>query len=719
MDQPPVSRAGKRVVALVGNPNCGKTSLFNALSGLNQRVGNFPGVTVERKSAHISLPGGQAIRLVDLPGTQSLYPNAEDEAVTCQVLQAPNHPDKPDQVVVVVDGTQLRRGLMLATQVMDLGYPTLLAVNMMDLVEKDGIRLDLPKLSKLMGIPVVGISVRKNTGIDALKTQLAETWAAPKKPMLTIPAGFRPVMQQIQSTLQSDNDYLAWQIMLNPKLAAALGIAEIPTPIDSEELSEEQASRLISNELLVRLDRADGFVSSVQQDPANWRERATDRFDQVLTHPIWGYVIFMGILLLIFQSIFSWADVPMGWIEGGMGFIKDTASAILPDNWIGALVTEGILTGFEGIIIFIPQIAILFFFISIMEESGYMSRVVFLMDRIMRPFGFSGMSVIPLMGGMACAVPSIMMTRNIPSKVERLITMMVTPLMSCSARIPVYTLLIAMFVTSKTWMGIDQRGIWMAGLYLLGFVMSLAVAFVFKKAFKYESSGMFVMELPAYRMPRWKNVGLSVFQKSMAFVTGAGKIILSISIVLWFLLSYGPGMDTIEAEYAAKMETPGLTELQVAELDIQQQSELLNHSYAAHLGHAIEPVIKPLGYDWKIGISLIASFAAREVFVSTMSIIYQQDDPDGFETDDEQMTARSKLIHRLQAETWEDGSKVYTPGVVLSLLIFYAFAMQCMSTLAVTKKEAGWKWMWVMLLYLTVLAYVAAWLAYMGYGMLA
>ncbi len=709
MDIPNVVTTSQKIV-LVGTPNCGKTSLFNSLTGLNQRVGNFAGVTVERKSAELTLRKTTA-RLIDLPGVNNLYPESEDEKITCDILRNPHHEDHPDMVIVVADATQLRRGLALCTQVIDLGFPTILAINMADLLKKENIQLDTQKLSYQIGIPVVSLSVLKKQGISELKRFLISPLSPPQKPIMKIPGGFSSTLNQIKELVETENDYLAFQILLDPQNFNWISQEQIYDLQHSANISAD-SHRLISNELIIRYDYADELIKSTVYKPAVATESISSRIDSILTHRIWGYLIFLAVLVIVFQSIFSWANYPMGAIESWVEQLKTFASGLLPDGWLTRLLVEGIITGFGGIIVFIPQIAFLFLFVSVMEESGYMSRVVFLMDRIMRPFGFSGKSIIPLMGGMACAIPSIMMTRSIPSKQERLITIMVTPLMSCSARIPVYTLLIAMFIPPNRILGIDQRGLIMTGLYFLGFIMALLVAWVFKKVLRYQSDGIFVMEMPGYRMPRWKNVLLTVYQRSLDFVFGAGKIILAISIILWLLVSYGPGTqrEAIQHSYEAQISQID-SPVKRAQLEEDMQTELLEHSYAAYAGKWIEPMIRPLGYDWKIGISLITSFAAREVFVGTMSIIYNQEDPGSAE---DEVKARSSLIERLRAEKDPDtGKKIYTPAVVFSLIIFYAFAMQCMSTLAVTQREVGWFWTGIMFVYLTVLAYGAAWITYL------
>ena len=710
MDSKSVETLPRKAV-LVGVPNCGKTSLFNALTGLNQRVGNFPGVTVERKSSNIS-HRGQSITLIDLPGTNSLYATSEDERITTEILHNPHHADHPDQVIVVADATQLRRGIALCSQIIDLGFPTMLVINMVDLLEKGRQKLDHQRLSAKLGIPVIPISVIKNQGVSDLKKKLFQKIPLPNKSIMNLPAGFRPALNKLSSILPEKKDYLAFQLLLAPENFPWIERHEVK---NIQELAgiKEDTDQLISNELLTRYDFADNILGEVLYPNSHTQRTLTTRIDKIVTHRIGGYLIFATLLLLIFQSIFSWANYPMDLIDAFVEWSKSSLASLLPAGWGTDLLLDGILTGFGGIIIFIPQIAFLFLFVALMEESGYMARVVFLMDRIMRPFGFSGKSIIPLMGGMACAIPSIMMTRNIPNKFERLITIMVTPLMSCSARIPVYTLLIAMFIPAQhVFLGIDQRGLFMTGLYILGFVMALLVAWMFKIILKYESDAVFIMEMPEYRRPRLRNVALTVIQRVQDFLFGAGKIILGISILLWILVSYGPSekMQALDEDYSNRISqiSPGSDSYR--ELKKEWESAKLETSYAAIMGKFIEPAISPLGYDWKIGISLITSFAAREIFVGTMSIIYNQEDP--AEADDEE-GAQSSLITRLQEErNPETGEIIYTLGTIASLLIFYAFAMQCMSTLAVTKREAGWFWTFVMLIYLTVLAYGAAWITY-------
>lgn len=707
--------AAARNIALIGNPNCGKSSLFNALTGLRQRVGNFPGVTVERKVAHIALPGGQKVRLIDLPGTYGIYPRAEDESIATQILLEENHSDHPDLVVVVADATMLRRSLLLCTQVMDLGLPVLLAVNMTDLLEKEGLQLDTEKLSSLLGIDVVAVSALKNKGLKALKAAMAAPRVASGEAFFRVPESFDEGLKPVMQALGTQQRYRAWHAWLQPEAWNWQG-ESVKAQLMQRRPLDPQA--LMKNELAVRYDRIDALIEEVRVPVPTRTQQFTRRLDALLVHKVWGYLIFILILGVIFQSIFKIAEWPMAWIEDGFAVVQDGILEGLGGGWFADLLANGVWAGLGGIVIFVPQIAILFFFISLLEDSGYMSRAVFLMDRVMRPFGFSGRSVIPLMGGMACAVPSIMMARSISNRTERLITIMVTPLMSCAARLPVYVLLIGMFVPDDQYVlgFIGLQGLALFGMYLLGFVMALLVALVIKLIARYKSDGIFVTEMPAYRMPRWKNTLLEMYQKSATFVWEAGRVIMVISIVLWFMQSYGPGtqMEDVKKAYTAKIEAAqaAQNDTLAQQLEKEKGSEMLRASYAGKVGQVIEPVIRPLGFDWKIGIALITSFAAREVFVGTMATIYSTDEEEvaGEGASD---SGNRPLKEKLLAETDANGKPVYTLAVALSLLVFYAFAMQCMSTLAVVKKETqSWKMTAIMLFYMTGLAWLASLVTY-------
>ncbi len=697
-------------IALVGNPNCGKSSLFNVLTGMRQKVGNFPGVTVDRKTGHFTLKDGREVSLIDLPGTYSLYPSAEDEKVATSALANHNDADHPDLVVLVADATNLRRSLLLCTQVMDLGLPVVLALNMADLLEKEGRSLNAPKLSALLGVPVVVISALKGLGIKELLTEVSKPHLAAAQPFFTVPATFDEVLVPVVKKIGTASRYLAWLLLMRPENFSWLDSDPI-LPASSNHLLDDQEG-LVNSEMAVRYDRINAIVEEVEVTPITAGHRLGDRLDKALLHPVLGYVLFVALLGLIFQSIFAWASYPMDWIDAGFSAGGEGLRNLLPEGWLSELLIDGAWAGLGGIVIFVPQIAMLFFFISILEDSGYMSRVVFLMDRIVRPFGFSGKSVIPLIGGMACAVPSVMMARNIPSRSERIITIMVTPLMSCSARIPVYVLLISMFVPEERVWGIfNLQGLVMGGMYLLGFFMALVVAWVIKTVGRYKSGGIFVTELPIYRMPRWRNIVLTMYHKSRTFVVEAGKVILIISMLLWFLKSYGPKeqMAAIDKEYLPQIEATKDDSVK-ASLQNALDAAKLQASFAGIVGRTIEPTIRPLGFDWKIGISLLTSFAAREVFVGTMATLYSAGENAAEDEEGKFEGLRARMKAEVNPVT---GKPVYSAATAFSLLIFYAFAMQCMSTLAVVKKETGsWKLTMVMLAYMTGLAYGASLLVY-------
>lgn len=677
-------------IALVGNPNSGKSTLFNLLTGLRQRVGNYPGVTVDRKAGSFHLPNGRKVKVTDLPGAYSLFPKSEDEEVTTQVLLDRKHPDAPQLVLLVADATNLRRSLLLATQVADLGLPLVLVVNMIDLIQHDGGSIDTAALSGLLGFPVITVSALQGTGLTPLKQVLEQPVPPAAKPFFHLPESLNPQLGPFLDEA-GQTRYQAWlRFLQHPSQAS-------------------KAADWTANELAVRYDRIQVILDQTIKAPPTRAERRSARLDRIFLHPVAGYLIFVGLLFLVFQAIFAWAEWPMNMIEWAFAASGEGIRAMLPAHFLTELLVDGIWAGLGGIVVFVPQIALLFFFISLLEDSGYMSRVVFLMDRIVRPFGFSGKSVIPLIGGMACAVPSIMMARTIPNKVERLITIMVTPLMSCSARIPVYVLLIGLFVPDEQVLGIfNLKGVVMAGLYFLGFFMALAVAWIIKTISAYRSDGIFVAELPLYRLPRWKNTGLTMFFKARTFVVEAGKVILVLSIVLWLLKSYGPpgDFDGIDRRFAPELAYVAGDSARTAEIETRVASEKLRASYAGILGRGIEPLIKPLGFDWKIGIALISSFAAREVFVGTMATLYSASED---ESGDYQ-NLRTRLAAERHPET---GRPVYTAAVAMALLVFYAFAMQCMSTVAVVQRETkSWKLAGIMVLYMTGLAYAAAFATY-------
>ncbi|MEJ5961397.1 ferrous iron transport protein B [Pedobacter immunditicola] len=695
-------------IALVGNPNTGKSTLFNLLTGLNQRIGNFPGITVDKKIGYCKLSNNQLAEITDLPGTYSLYPKSKDESIVFQVLAEKNNPSHPDLVILVADATNLRRNLLLYTQVADLGLPVILALNMIDMAKKDGLEIDIDLLSKRLGIQVVPISARGNVGLDVLKAAIVN-----RSTLATQLAGadlnvLAPeAIEEVKHVLQTDNNYYALQMLHQHQHVDHMpaGTHETLEKIKTDtsfESSKQQAAETVS-----RYRYLSTILSGVIKDTGAARKfTLSDKLDSVLTHRIWGFLIFIFILFFIFNSIFAWSTYPMDLIESGFGWLTAFGHEHLPGGILTDLFLDGILAGLGGVIIFIPQIAILFAFISILEDTGYMSRVTFMMDKIMSKFGLSGKSVVPMIGSLACAVPSIMSARNIESWKDRIITIMVAPLVSCSARLPVYTLIISLIIPDKHVFGfINLQGLTLMGMYVISIVAAILVAYVMKFLIKAKEKSYFIMELPVYRMPRWKNVFYTMFEKSKTFVLEAGKVIIAISIILWVLATYGPPnrFAEIDRKYA-KIEA-GQDSMRIATLERDHAAERLENSYAGILGQTIEPMIRPLGFDWKIGIALITSFAAREAFVGTMATIYSVEGGD-----EDVGTIREKMMAAKDVNT---GLPIFTFATGFSLMLFYAFAMQCMSTVAVVYRETkSWKWPLIQVVYMTALAYVASLIAY-------
>jgi ferrous iron transport protein B len=702
-----MAESRRQKIALVGNPNSGKSSLFNHLTGLNQKIGNFPGVTVEKRSGTCTLPNGGQAEIIDLPGIYSIYPRSLDEQIVAEVLLDHHSESTPDKVIVIVDVTNLKRGLLLLTQVIDVGLPTVLVLNMMDLAAKAGISYDFNLLSKKLGVPVVPINARKGVGIDELKEQFVSLIAAPSKSIFRIWDETMPAVKEIRGTLTVDNDYEAYLFLEQPQSIKFLKKADQTTVDSIRQRHSFFPGKFQGAETIQRYGFIQDLLGEVtlKNADSSWKQYS-GKLDRILTHKVWGYAIFFAILFLIFQSIFAWATVPMDFIDGMFAELSGWLSSSLPEGPLSSLIAEGIVPGIGGIVIFVPQIAILFAFIAILEESGYMSRVVFLMDKVMRKFGLNGKSVVPLISGVACAIPAIMATRTIDNWKERMITILVTPLMSCSARLPVFTILIALIVPNQTALGFfNLQGLALMGLYMLGFVAALISAWIMKLLIRVKERSYLIMELPAYRLPKWSNIGLTIIEKTKAFVFEAGKVIMAISIILWVLASYGPG-DNLENARANVLQESQNLRLTEDGLENRIAAYKLEHSYAGVIGKAIEPVIRPLGFDWKIGIALITSFAAREVFVGTMSTIYSI----GSVGDDETETIKNRMKAEVNPDT---GGPRFTPAVGLSLLVFYTFAMQCMSTLAVVYRETkGWKWPAIQLGYMTVLAYVSAFIVY-------
>ncbi len=696
-------------IALVGNPNSGKSSLFNSLTGLNQKVGNFPGVTVDKKTGNSNIAIGFDANIIDLPGTYSLYPKRADEWVAYKVLLNQDEDVKPDMVVLVADASNLKRNLLFCSQIIDLKIPVIVALTMMDLAGRKGTQIDIPGLERELGVPIIPVNPRKNKGIAPLKKAIelaAEKLdQAPPRDFIDINSIAGAPITALKKHFPHISNYRAVHYLINHE--NFLLDKATQTQIENIEIENKfNPTKTQAEEIMQRYSRIKHIMQQtvVESDPLQ-KALLTEKLDNILLHRHWGYIILIVVLFLLFQSIFWVAQYPMDAIEWTFGKLGGFFGDNLPQVWWSDLLINGVLAGLSGILIFVPQIMILFGLITLLEDTGYMARISFLTDKLMRKVGLNGKSVMPMISGFACAVPAIMSARNIENKKERLLTIMITPLMSCSARLPVYTILIALIIPSKLYFGfLSVQGLVMMGLYLLGTVMALIVAWVMKWFIKSTERSFFILELPVYRGPRWRNALTTMIEKAKIFVFDAGKVIMVISLLLWALSTYGPKqkMQAVTEKYEQLIAA---NPAQAKELNKQRKTELLQSSFAGTLGKAIEPAIRPLGYDWKIGIALITSFAAREVFVGTMATLYSV----GEDADTNNSTLRQKMA----AAVRPDGTKVYDLATGLSLLIFYVLAMQCMSTLAVVKRETrSWKWPAIQLVYMTGLAYFMSWLVY-------
>jgi ferrous iron transport protein B len=696
-------------IALAGNPNSGKSSLFNALTGLNQKVGNFPGVTVDKKTGRALISPDLQAKIIDLPGTYSLYPKSADEYVAYEVLLNPEGKDKPDLTLVIADASNLKRNLLFCTQIIDLKLPVIIVLTMMDIARKKGITIDVKGLEREMGVPVVVVNPRKNKGLTQLKKVILQIKQSSFQPL----GDFVPSSALAVDAVKEVKNISGVETMYGA-LHIACGVDKI------EFLSKEKResirevlvqkdfhkSKMQAEEVMLRYERIARIMQRtvVEESPLK-KQLFTEEVDKVLLHRVWGNIILLVVLFIMFQCVFWLAEFPMNWIEGSFAWLQGQTANLLPQAWWSDLLVNGLLAGIGGIVVFVPQIALLFGIITLLEDSGYMARISFLTDRLMRSAGLNGRSVMPLISGMACAIPAVMAARTIENKKERLITILVTPLMSCSARLPIYVILIALVIPSQTYLGfIKLQALVMMALYLLGFFMALVVAKVMSWIMKSNEHSIFLMELPVYRAPRWKNALITMYEKAKIFIVDAGKVILVIALILWALATYGPPgrMAVVDKKYEtiAAMQNGKLS----VEQDEQRATDRLEQSYAGILGKTIEPVIRPLGYDWKMGIALISSFAAREVFVGTMATLYSVGD-----ADETSVPLRQKMAKARRS----DGTPVYTLATGVSLMIFYAFAMQCMSTIAIVKRETrSWKWPMIQLAYMTGLAYLAALLAY-------
>ncbi|WKK65481.1 ferrous iron transport protein B [Lutimonas zeaxanthinifaciens] len=691
-------------VALVGNPNTGKTSLFNQLTGLNQKVGNYPGITVDKKVGKSQLGKDMIASVIDLPGTYSINPTSIDENIVLQTLLNQDHDDFPDVIVVVADVENIKRNLLLYSQIKDLQIPTVLAINMADQLALKGVEIDLETLKNELKSEVVLVSARKNQGIDDLKKVLIDYKKLNTEPLATISSRIDKLyFEEMDTSISGLSLYKTWLYVTQMQEFPGLDEKEIEI-IQKYKQDQQKIKKYQHKETIFRYQQINAILKKTYSVDRSKAKDLRSRLDRVLTHRIFGYLIFALILMMIFQSIFDWANVPMDYIDAFFAELSSKAQQWLPEGKLSDLISEGVIPGIGGIVIFIPQIAILFLFVSILEETGYMSRVVFLMDKIMRRFGMSGKSVVPLISGTACAIPAVMATRNISGWKERLITILVVPFVTCSARLPVYAIIIALIIPDDRVLGIfSLQGMTLLGLYLLGFLMAIVSGFVLHKTLKVEGKSFFLIEMPDYKLPSMKNVFFTVIEKTKAFVFGAGKIILAISIILWFLASNGPAaFDTADKDFQAAYLSD---EKSSTSYDEALASYKLENSYIGVMGKSIEPAIRPLGYDWKIGIALIASFAAREVFVGTLATIYSVGNDD-----EEQSTIKQRMSEEINETT---GEKLFNLPVGMSLLIFYAFAMQCVSTLAIVKRETNsWKWPLIQLMGMGLIAYLASFITF-------
>ncbi len=734
-DQPSVVTRIRRI-GLAGNPNVGKTTLFNLLTGLRQKVGNYPGVTVERKVGRMTLPTGDEVEVIDLPGTYSLNPRSLDEAIAYEVLagHVPGEPP-PDAIIAVVDASNLERNLYLASQLMDLGIPVIIALNMMDTAEQSGLRMDPERLSRLLGVPVIPMVASRGEGVDELRNVLTRPLAPPPPRQWHLMPEVEEAVQKLAKELKqlipdkpeswyfsealraltSDQLLTYWK---DREPAFYQAVLQAREPLQAKQIPYEQA------EVMGRYAWLGSIVSEATTRQNHTTRSLTDRIDAILTHRVWGLLIFLGILLVIFQAVFAWAVPFMDMIEQGTEYLANWVRASMAPGLLRDLITDGAIAGVGAVAVFLPQILLLFFFLGLLEDTGYMARAAFIMDRIMSRVGLSGKSVVPLLSGYACAIPGIMATRTIDNHYDRLVTILVIPLMSCSARLPVYTLFISTFIPNKHVLGIlNLQGLTLFGLYFLGTAMAFVAAYVLKKFVVKGSTSIFVMELPPYRLPQWKTVVWRMIERSQLFVTRAGKIIFSMSIVIWFLAtfprtelppSFASQRAQIEQQYEEAVATKQLTSEQAQQMREEQLSQLadeeagyrIRHSYIGRLGHLMEPVMRPLGFDWKISAGIVTAFAAREVIISTLATLYSVDD-----ADETSITLKQRLLE----DRYPDGTPVFTLLTAMSLLVFFVLACQCMSTLAITYRETNsWKWPLFMWVYMTLLAYLFALVVYQG-----
>ena len=649
------------------------------LCNKNQKTGNYAGVTVASHEGTY-IYQDEEVEIVDLPGSYSIYPTSEDEAIFTKYLI--EEQEKYSGVIYIADALNLKRSLLLFQQIKDLGIPVLVVLNQMDLAEKRGLHIDSKKLEILIGNRILETNAKANIGIEEIRNAIGNNeFSASDKAFFDIPSENLGLVFKISRQINETNFYKVWTLIAADTYLGKL--ESVKTQLNQEDRKCMVPKRLQVQETIRRYQQIDGYMSQIISKKPQFKELLTEKLDKVLVHPILGYLVFALILLMIFQSVFFIAEYPMNWIDGSFAWLSQFTKTHLPEGPINSLLSDGIIPGIGGIVIFAPQIGILLYFLYLLEDSGYMARVIFLMDRFLRPFGLNGKSIVPLVSGTACAIPAIMSTRNIENVKERLITILITPFMTCSARLPVYSIIIALIFSNETIWGIQYKALALFAMYFLGFVTALISAFILKYFIKNKGKTFLVMDLPAYKMPLWTYDFKLVLGKVWEFITGAGKIILAVSVILWVLSYFGPK-----------------DEKQL----FQVQSEVkLENSYLAKIGRQMEPAIAPLGYDWKMGVGILSSFAAREVFVGTMSTLYSLDDE----------AEEKTVIEKMKADVKPNGEKVFNFATGISILIFYAFAMQCISTIAVVYRETkSWKWTAIQLVFMSGLAYFVSMIAY-------
>lgn len=666
-------------ILLVGNPNVGKSTIFNLLCNKNQKTGNYAGVTVASHQGTY-LYQNEEVEIVDLPGSYSIYPTSEDEAIFTKYLI--EEQEKYSGVIYIADALNLKRSLLLFQQIRDLGIPILMVVNQIDLAKKRGIHIDTKMLSEIVGNTILETNAKANIGIEEIKEAIKkDEFSVSERPFFDIPSENLGLVFKISRQINEKNFYKVWTLIAADTYLGKL--ESVKTQLDQEEKKCIVPKRLQVQETIRRYQQIDSIISNILSKKPQFKELLTEKLDKVLVHPILGYFIFAIILLLVFQSVFFIAEYPMNWIDGAFAWLSDFSKTHLPNGPLNSLISDGIIPGIGGIVIFAPQIGILLYFLYLLEDSGYMARVIFLMDRFLRPFGLNGKSIVPLVSGTACAIPAIMSTRNIENVKERLITILITPFMTCSARLPVYSIIIALIFSNESIWGIKYKALALLFMYFLGFATALISAFVLKYFIKNKGKTFLVMDLPTYKMPLWAYDFKLVLGKVWEFITGAGKIIMAVSVILWFLSYFGPKDDFHLLQHESNVK--------------------LENSYLAKIGKQMEPAIAPLGYDWKMGVGILSSFAAREVFVGTMSTLYSLDDE----------VEEQTVIEKMKADIKPNGEKVFNFATGVSILIFYAFAMQCISTIAVVYRETkSLKWTLVQLFFMSGLAYFVSMAVY-------